>query len=242
MKIMWWNVQRLGSTTDPNVIKQIETTENSVDPDVSIYCELTTSDASAFSTIKPYNFTYRKKNTKQLCYGIGRGNYVPEEVEPKSTKAYQMAVFKGGNDFSQLVDRKLARITLDDGVAVYFMHAPGSESSGGRATCFVACWLKETYPDTPWILVGDLNAPPEKVAGWVPDLNEFIYATGSRTHRGFKELDWAMANGFDNHELTIGIRRRSPRWSDHWVIVIEYKSADDKHSQAHHLADTNMTT
>ncbi|MGJ4788451.1 hypothetical protein [Leptospira koniambonensis] len=228
MKLMFWNTQRLGQSTDDASVKLIQDTIAKYKPDLHILCELTTS-ATAFT---PQNLNYRRPNDFQLCYSyydarVGKSiNLI--KIVPESTDDYKEALFKGGNDFTRIADRALAYAGRVGGVHLYALHAPAS-GNALKAASFVACHLNESHQEDPWILIGDLNVTPDtlKESKVGIDLNSLILDPGIPTHIKGKTLDYALSNidirkDKDKRSIQIGVGDLNKDASDHAPIILTW--------------------
>lgn len=225
-KIAFWNVQRLGAGTDAGR-KAVLTSlaANWKKPDAHSYCELLTS----CDWPPPQNMTYRKENDHQLCYGALKQNgasFLLGKVTPEATDGYRDAGYKGGNDFTQLADRALAKVGKIGGAQVYVIHAPASNNAV-KVMSFIAASLNATHGTDAWLVVGDFNVEPEVLAEQNPgiEINDLIRASGSNTHyskanNSWKELDYALAN------FPVKVWAANPSgWyphSDHSPILLQF--------------------
>lgn len=228
MKILFWNLRRLGEGSDDGRKAAINQVRKSAAPDFTLLCELVSTCTYPPAT----NLSYRKPNAYQLCYGCidSKGDFIEITRElPLVTDEYRQAGFKGQNDFSQLADRALGYVgQLEDGTHVYMLHAPAGSSSAKKAVSFVACWLHSLYgANERWILIGDLNVEPDALEASNVGimLEDYIIEPAEPTYIGRnkdKTLDYALAN----FEATVVRARVSPRFhgSDHYPIIVEWES------------------
>lgn len=227
---MFWNLQRLGATTGDARLAAIEYVyRHRLNCDVMLFCEL----LAGAGWPPGQNITYRKTNPYQLCYGamdddsdsIDLGRFTPV-----STPEYRAAGFPGGNNFTQLCDRAVAYVGVWGGAHMYLMHAPANHASALRVLSFLVCDLVARHGIYRWIVIGDLNVPPDvlqaspAMPGGRP-MGEFILESGVRTHwsrRTDRTLDYTLCN-FGDHAWIDSIwisPRRNP--SDHIPVVITY--------------------
>lgn len=227
MKLVFWNVQRLGGGT-PQARRQVieDLVAKRVKPDYAIFCELLQN--IDFPT--PYNLTYRRENPRQLCYGCidTNGNsYQLKSYTPSATDDYKKAGFKGGNDFKQLADRSVAYFAKVGGVDVYAIHAPAGKGSAQKAMSFVACDLNQSFVNKPWLLLGDFNVEPNILASSKVgiDLSSITAAPNEPTKIGKRRdrtLDYVLCNFVGS--VSVSRVRCSPRTvgSDHYPILVEW--------------------
>ena len=195
-KITFWNLQRMGAGTDNDRRQAILTTIESLEPDVQLYCELTT--ASEFPLQQ--NLTYRRQAVRQLCYAAldKEADITLTRVTPTATAAYRNAGFAGGNNFTKLASRALAYVDVFDGVSVYLFHAPASNDRAQMVMSFIATALDE-HPD-PWLVLGDFNIEPaelKNVSARGIDIDPLIHNSGNATFARDakrKEYDYALAS------------------------------------------------
>lgn len=222
--ITFWNVKRLGQSTAAARATVLQTLASQWrDPDLSLYCELSTMCANP----PAQNLTYRRENASQLCYGaVSAGVSINlDPVRLVASTVYRAAGFGGGNQFDQLADRALAHVGNHGGAEVYLIHAP----SGGRGLevmSFVATSLAESYPaDQPWLVVGDFNVTPEDLEAGPANVAAYIHRPNVPTFRshssgGWAEYDYALAN------FNVDVRAmRSQYWreaTDHSPILVQF--------------------
>lgn len=227
MKILFWNVQRLGHGT-PQERKDAFTYlyEKRVKPDLALFCELLPGGGFP----KPNNLTYRRESIYQLCYGCLDENFadVPlASYTPDSTAEYQQAAFKGGNYFPNLVDRSVGYLGNHGGVEMYVFHAPATSGSARRAMSFLACDLDLKHGLHPWLVIGDFNVEPDRLS--LTDVGielSCLVASPSEptkiSAKGDKTYDYVLCNFID--DVKVARIRCSPRTmgSDHYPILVEF--------------------
>ncbi|MFC7545832.1 hypothetical protein [Plantactinospora sp. GCM10030261] len=220
MNIMWWNLQRLGATTQQVRTRPIELVHGTIPAHLYVFCELTPECVAP----SPQQYVYRRRNGRQLCYGvIGRNLQNPPCVRytPAPTACYSNAGFKGGNDFTNLADRAPGHTVLTDGTPLYYLHAPASTNTAIRAMTFMACDLIARHGAAPWLMVGDFNVEPDRLRARAPQpIGRLIKKTGLPTHLGRhpRELDYVLSNIRDveiTHWSGLGV-------SDHKPILVTY--------------------
>jgi hypothetical protein len=221
-RIGFWNVQRLGASTDQARQTVLNNMMKYWVADLYVLCELTTGCVAP----PPQNLTYRKQAATQLCYGSwdANGNVNLTAATPTATQGYSNSGIKGGNDFTQLADRALAYAGNVGGVPAYAIHAPAG--SGYKAMAFIAAYMNNHYGNNPWIVFGDFNVQPAKLAT-APigiQVGDLIRNSGKTTHVSSKgketELDYALCN----FPATVKAMRwtRWGEYSDHSPILIEF--------------------
>ena len=198
-RISFWNVQRLGATTDAARQSVLLTLAKNTATDLNLYCELTTLCTIPIAQ----NLTYRKENASQLCYGAVdvKGVHVKLTTKtPLATNGYRNAGFKGGNDFSQLAVRALAYAGKIGGAHVFTIHA-NSSNKAIKVMSFIASSLNAEFAQTPWIAVGDFNVEPQVLAGAPVGIKvgDLIRKSGLPTHFTAStgvtsEIDYALTN------------------------------------------------
>jgi hypothetical protein len=226
LKLIFWNVQRLSANSNEERKKIIiDTALTRVSPDFALFCELLQTNAFP----APYNLTYRKESDRQLCYGcIGSdgSSYNLDKFTPAATDEYKAAVFKGGNDFTELADRAVGLLGTVKGVDIYVIHAPASSNSAQKAMAFVACDLNKRYGNKPWLLVGDFNVEPEKLASSKTGIRlaDLIVPPDWYTKIGKtknKKYDYVLTN-WDKSKVSVRvIRSGRDNNSDHYPIYVE---------------------
>ncbi|MFC5699992.1 hypothetical protein ACFPVX_01750 [Cohnella faecalis] len=231
---MFWNLQRLGASTDAEVVTGITAIASAQQANAEGYCELTT----ACTAMTPHNITYRKETSHQLCYSARDYAQLPSpivypiptqlaltRIEPESTAAYEQAGYDGGKNFKNLCDRAPAYVGggLIGGVNVFIFHAPAHADSAERAVAFIACYLQDYYTTNPapWLLIGDLNVEPKQLAGSKVgiSLEDYIISSGQPTHKKGKELDYALTNYPNAIKLKRVHANKRFEYSDHIPIV-----------------------
>lgn len=222
MRIVWWNVQRLGATTDDARRLDLDASLGTFYPyDVVILCELTTRCEWPPSL----HWNYRRRNTYQLCYGVvegtGQVEGEPGQYDPALTPCYMSANYIGGNNFRLLVSRTPGLMRMvGSPVPVYFFHAP-SGGGGGRALAYLACDLNARHGANPWLLIGDFNIDPVALAAQptgVP-LGPFITAPAVATHQSGSKLDYVLSNNIPGLTLQVGNGNFA---SDHQPILVSF--------------------
>jgi hypothetical protein len=219
-RILFWNVQRLGAATDIDRKNSLKIYCAEYKADVELFCELTT--AAAYPN--PRNFTHRKENASQLCYGALQGGVDVagmQQVEMPVPASYPRNQFGGSSDFKLLSHRALAYVGPFGGGDVYLFHAPAYLEGAARSVTYAACALDAHYGAAGhWLLIGDLNIEPdvlEQVLVTI-NLNGLIRSSGLKTYDDTKEYDYALSN---IPGLKVGRAGRSLRvmGSDHYPIV-----------------------
>lgn len=220
MRLLFWNVQRLGASTDDarrTILGQVLYARA---PDHVALCELTTA-----STIPMHqNITYRHQNPWQLCYGFFDHNGTTQplaRVNPAAGVGYA-GQFLGGNNFANLVDRALAHAGNIGGYEVYVIHSPAYQTGANRAITFLAHSLATLHGGinvgTPWMVVGDFNVEPHVTSAFVQG---FILNSGATYIGGLpKAYDYVLTNRPGHVGVTTLIP--SGPGSDHLAIEINY--------------------
>ncbi len=217
MRILFWNVQRLGATTDDNRRTIIGNVFYSVAPDLILLCELTT----ASGTPQAQNITYRRQNPFQLCYGAvdsGGGNIGLTRVNPPAGPGYA-GQFAGGNDFSDLVDRALAYVGFNNNYHIYVFHAPANQFEAKRAATFLTYALNAHHAGANWLVIGDQNIEP---ADLPPFVNNHAYQPDTATFiSGMPKMyDYILTNNYAGFNLRTVVPGGAG--SDHLPIVLNF--------------------
>lgn len=232
--LMFWNVERLGAGTDADIKDGIVYVADAQKATYEAYCELT----QACQVMTPWNLTYRKKKSQQICYGARQYTALPNpvvypiptqmvmtRVVPLTTPAYQQANYPGGNDFTKLTARAPASYAMAlNGVFVFVYHAPANAAKAERAVAFLACYLTAAYPANNWLLIGDLNVEPGQLAnsGVGIPLAQMIVSTGEPTHQKYKELDYAISNNPNMFKIWRVKANQRYQLSDHRPICVAW--------------------
>lgn len=221
MRIMWWNTYRLGLNTEQARRVGIENSRKQWGtlPEVVIFCELTPTGTNPL----PLSFNFRRPTGKQLCYGVANGDGTLPAPEAKrfepgpATDCYKDAGYKGGNTFSNLINRAPGKIDVG-GVPVYFLHAPAYASKAVKPLNYLACDLSARHGTDPWVLVGDFNIEPDQLRRRLSPANlaDLIKEPDRATHRRGRKLDYALSN-MDTLVVTVGARHGL---SDHNPILV----------------------
>lgn len=191
--LMFWNTQRLSRGSQKARSLGIAGVVNRQNADLAIFCELT----QQAKLPRPVNYTYRRRNARQLCYGFkkrGRGRVVTKPYTPVAADWYKQAGYKGGNDFTHLTSRAPG-VTMVGETTVYFFHAPASNNAV-KCTAFLTCALNEQHRDKPWVLIGDLNVEPDKLRRdlQAAGLDGLVIEPDRATHRSGKKFDYVVSN------------------------------------------------
>jgi hypothetical protein len=217
MKIVFWNMQRLGgdSKKREDAIKNLLLTERFA---FLFLCEVTsTHPHGQINNNNPYCLRY-------VCYDSALSPVNLHFADPTATDEWKQASYKGGTNFKLLAPRGLAFIRVFPGTAaefvIYVLHGPSSNNAV-KVASFVACYLDDLHGDKPWVLMGDLNVIPSVLAR-APvgiDLEDLIVEPDAPTHKGGKVLDYALTN---MDEATVRTVRRSQRitGTDHSPISL----------------------
>ncbi|HUC00492.1 MAG TPA: endonuclease/exonuclease/phosphatase family protein [Solirubrobacterales bacterium] len=224
MRIMWWNVKRLGLTTDTARKEGIQNFKKqwSQLPEVVILCELT----PAGDYPKPLSYAVSKKTGRQLCYGVVSGDGLSPDpaseifVPSGPTASYLQQKYKFGGSFRNLVKRTPGVLSVNQ-VPVYFFHAPARASKAVRPVGYLASYLDELHGTDPWVLLGDFNIEPDQlrtsriggaIAHLIKDPDRPTWHSPTRS----KKLDYAISN-IPNLVVSVGLDRG---FSDHNPILI----------------------
>ncbi|HEV7426509.1 MAG TPA: hypothetical protein VGQ46_09085 [Thermoanaerobaculia bacterium] len=231
-KITFWNVYRLGGATDADRKKVIENVISNPkrNPDLAIYCELN-SKLEDDELPEPQNCNYRKQSASQLCYGaVADGENVDMDVDtPAVTPGYKNAGYKGGNDFKQLCDRAVASLGVWGGASVFTIHAPSS-AKAERVMAFIGSSYNAHFKAQPWLIVGDFNVEPDKLAKAQVGINmaDLIRrpAHDIQTFRGKKSGKWKVYDYVLTNISSLTVNAyHSMHWdaaSDHSPIMVEF--------------------
>lgn len=233
MRIVFWNIQRLGESTPEVRSKAFEYLWRNrlFNPpaDYIFLCELL--QGATFPT--PQNLTYRKENPYQLCYGcldVNFADVVLNTYTPASTVAYQNVGFKDGNNFANLVDRALGFTLIKYGAQflhTFVFHAPACKDSATKALFFLVCDLHEKLKgDIPWMVIGDLNVEPGDLVklGLPFHLSDYIVAPAHPTKIGKtrdKVYDYVLCNFKANVRVQTIVCSPRHLGSDHYPILVE---------------------
>lgn len=215
MRILFWNVQRLGAGTDDARRTILGQALYAIAPDVVLLCELTT----ASETPQAQNITYRDHNPAQLCYGAFDANgqtILLTRILPAAGAGYA-GLYYGGNNFANLVDRALAYVGNLGGTQVYVFHAPAYQNGAARAMTFLAYALHEAFGITPWLVIGDFNVEPHNL----PTFAQQFVVYGGATYIGGmpKAYDYVLTNrAIHNFQIHVP----GGPGSDHLPISIVY--------------------
>ncbi len=216
MRLLFWNVQRLGASTDDARRTILSGAMHAVAPDRVLLCELTTASA----TPQAQNITYRRRNAWQLCYGAfdSNGNTIGlTRVNPPVGPGYA-GQFVGGNNFGNLVDRALAHAGPIGGFDVYVIHSPAYQFGATRAITFLTYALNHMYGANPWLVVGDFNVEPHNTSAYVQG---HIVNDGATYIGGLpKVYDYALTN--QPHLVDVNTIIPSGPGSDHLAIQVDY--------------------
>ncbi len=217
MRIFFWNLRRLGESSDPTRGPAIENLYRRIkDVDYWLFCEL---NVSAKDPIRAQNLTYKAGTNNQLCYGCLDKNRKFKRLRlrmPEVTDGYKAMHFKGGDEFKNLAQRALGYMGQAGGAHIYVIHAPAK--MGKRAMWYVASHLHEKYGNTPWFLIGDFNVVPgvlRNTKGRPFEISDYIAKSGLMT-KGKHEYDYVLSNFAS--QITVQRLRVARNLSDHHAI------------------------
>ncbi|WP_160139804.1 endonuclease/exonuclease/phosphatase family protein [Chryseobacterium sp. c4a] len=216
MRILFWNVQRLGWTSDDNRRSIIGNVFYSQAPDIMLLCELTT----ASQTPQAQNITYRLQNSSQLCYGATNndGSLIQlTRINPPVGAGYPGR--PGGNNFANLVDRALAYAGIHNNYHIYVFHAPAYFIGAERAATFLTYALNALHAGQNWLVIGDHNVEPYKLT---PFVQNHAFQPNTATYIGGmpKMYDYVLTNNPANFSLQTIVPGGAG--SDHLPIVLDF--------------------
>lgn len=217
MRILFWNVQRLGWTTDDARRTIIGNVFYSEAPNLLLLCELTTASAIP----QGQNITYRLQHPAQLCYGAvdQDGNSIPlTRVNPIAGAGYA-GQFIGGNNFANLVNRALAYVGFANNYNIYVFHAPAYQFGAERALTFITYALNALHAGQNWLVIGDLNIEPFNLS---PYVYAHVFEPNTATYIGGmpKMYDYVLTN--NNTGMTLRTINPGAPGSDHLPIVLDF--------------------
>lgn len=221
MKIAFWNMQRLGqdSAKREEAIRNLLNTQR---PNFLFLCELTSTHPNGqINSSNPYALRY-------ACLDSAGHPVNLTFAKPIATDTWKEAQYKGGGNFDNLAPRGLAYIQITDTgtneqLHLYMLHGPASNNAV-KVASYVGCYLNEHHGDDPWLLLGDLNVEPQKLANSPVgiDMSDLIVAPSIATHKGGKILDYALTNMPDEVEISTVRRSQRTTGSDHSPIIAQW--------------------
>jgi hypothetical protein len=216
MRLMFWNVQRLGASTDNARRTILSSAMYAQAPNFVLLCELTT----ASQIPQAQNITYRRENPWQLCYGAFDSNaqtIMLTRQNPYAGQGYA-GLFDGGNNFANLVDRALAYAGVYNNHHVYVIHSPANQDGAERAITFLTYALNARHNGAYWLVVGDFNVEPQNTSAYVQG---HIVNDGATFISGVpKAYDYALTNNTAN--VTVGSLNPGGLASDHLPIIVTF--------------------
>lgn len=221
-KVMFWNVQHLSDNSDPNKVERITKTVQGVNAEVKLLCEVMSTYRGAASEAH----TYRRTTGHTLRYAACDAglNRLPIRAVNEVKVAQRFAKsFKGGARISFWLVRKLVEVQhgLANWPRLFMIHS--NAAKGVKCTTVCAMWLAENIPGE-WLLVGDFNGSPEKMAAMMNlmTVNVSICRPDDWTHSSGKKtamLDYAICS--PGMTATVGVVRRNQ--SDHRPILVSWR-------------------
>ncbi|HEU0077719.1 MAG TPA: hypothetical protein VFQ76_08745 [Longimicrobiaceae bacterium] len=227
MRILFWNVQRLGGGTGElrsaileGVIASAFYDDNA---EAAVLCEVTSGTTLSNATIDK-QITVAKRTTKgskaQLGYAAIESDLSTMEMEQVLVSDYS-DVFgtpvpkKGGNMFDKQSKRFVAFAGTVGGTNLYVYHANAS----ARAP-FLVAWVAEDLRQQDggnFVLVGDLNCDPAAVVNALTSQGanpaHFHVRNGGNTHNAKKGVskiyDYAIC-GVANNNLAVTVKNIRP--------------------------------
>lgn len=189
MRIAFWNVMRVGFSTDPVVAGVIADRLDDMFLNkmvrLVILCEITSD--SVIGTDDNWNYIVkktgqRKKRTRrgtaaQLGYALVTDMFEedPFDLKVQDISKYHVAFpgldpyKKGGSNFNQISKRNVVRLEgAGLGKKIFAFHVNSSHKAP-----YVAAWaaqsLRKSYPGEQMVLIGDMNCQPTELT------TEFLY-------------------------------------------------------------------
>ncbi len=249
VKIGFWNLRRLSGASSEEKDAYIKSTVKRLGVDIMMMCEVVgddsgddneeesdgdteMTDASPFSIVGQ-NLSYRKKNPWQLCYSCMDKDGKDVKLvryEPTASDLYAKFAFKGGNNFSRLVDRGVAHYAMpvaSGTLHVLGFHAPANDASATKAVSYVLSHLSENVRDLrgqKWLFLGDMNVEPADFnARTNRTFSNWMANSGSATYHGWtsdKEYDYGFTN-VSGWEITNYRRTLRAANGDHNPVTIK---------------------
>ncbi len=249
MKFLFWNVQRLGSSTPGSkerIIEQVLAEAITLHHvELAFLCEVTSSMTVGGVGINKQVHVI-KRGTHAQAAQLGYAS-IDADLNEVALEQYEMPKFKdtfgfaaprkGGNEFTRQSKRFVAFAGEHDGANLYVYHANASAKGA-----FLVAWVIEALrqeDDGDFLLVGDLNSEPAAVQTQLDQLGVdrslFEFGDNGHTHNAktglTKTYDYAIG-GFGNVPVVtkldisgaIGHYSQNPAadMSDHLPIVVEY--------------------
>ncbi|HEY4370352.1 MAG TPA: hypothetical protein VGN52_00290 [Burkholderiales bacterium] len=215
MIVLFWNMQRLGSGTPAKRMEMFEGVlaeafSQIYNCDLAVLCEVVSNAVVS----KHANVTVNKqaqivrrggaaKQQAQLGYAAIDDDMDDVELEKLTMPSFKevfgtTAPRKGGNIFAKHSKRSVACVDADGARKLYVYHANASAKAA-----FLVAWVAESLRqenDGNFVLVGDLNAPPDAVKSALQqfgvDPAKFVFVSDGHTHNAkegaTKTYDYAI--------------------------------------------------
>jgi hypothetical protein len=226
MKILFWNVQRLGSGTPTRRKEVFEAVFAEAvvvrDVEYALFCEISASLIASDGNTINKQLMMAKRTKKKSSGQLGYAGLTADMTElplvkadlPSHDEVFGMPSWrKGGNYFDRISKRMVGHVGKLGGRDIYCYHANAS-ALGGMLVAWAAAHLHQKHKGK-FVLLGDLNAEPGNVQTQLQwrkiDPGHFVCATGGSTHNAKTDLkttyDYAIGgNGHDLQVTALNIR------------------------------------
>lgn len=215
MKILFWNVYRLGRTSEKagDIEAQLDHHFDTDGVEYAFLCEMT-SDVELWGDMITKQGVKRKRSKALTRRQLGYAGLDDTGANVALTS------------MPDLVGRKSKRnvvMTQIPGQVKWFIYHANSSGMASELIVNLVTNIKATYPKESFILFGDMNCEPDELIDELKTSSRDVY-TGVRfrssgaSHRRGRTLDWCISY---NCRTDVTTKTPVDNPSDHSILIIE---------------------